>query len=66
MTVARFAACGHREDTRYIEDGECRNCRGVERLTRVGGYVAPDDVERDGEALDHAEKRSRYTVVSGQ
>lgn len=62
----RCASCGERERTRHVEDGDCRECRGIDVPERVDatGYVSPDAVERRGEAIDHAEQRSRHRVIS--
>lgn len=55
-------ACGERENARYVEDGECRDCRGVEkpRRPKVSGYVSPDRAERDADYFSHQEAVDAY------
>ena len=63
---SEIADCGHRERTRHIENGECRDCRGVAKPKRIATYRSPDYRERNAEALAHAEQRSRARVLSGR
>lgn len=65
MKVVHCPACGEREPARYVEDGECRDCRGVETPDRPTHrtYHSPDDRERNREALDHRAARSRQRVL---
>lgn len=57
MRSSIMADCGHREQKRHIEDGECRNCRGVDKLTRV------DRDHRAWTTDPYAAQRSRYRVI---
>lgn len=62
--VTNCDECNEREPTGFQRDGICRDCRGEETYSRNHrAYVSPDSVERDPEALDHAEARSRRRVV---
>jgi len=63
---SEIAACGHREPTRHIEAGECRDCRGVDKPKRIATYRSPEYRERNADALDHAEQRARERIISGQ
>ena len=62
--VSIMAECGHREQKRKIEDGECRDCRGVERLKRpdTGGNRWTDS----GEARAHRTQRHRARVINNR
>ena len=55
MTRSIIAECGHREDTRKIEGGECRDCRGVGR-SRPEHVATTDD--------PHEAARSRSRVIN--
>jgi|GEM_PF-3548191 len=63
---SEIADCGHRDATRHIENGECRDCRGVVKPKRIAQYRSPDYRERNADALAHAEQRARARVLRGR
>lgn len=63
--ITNCQECGERERVGFQRDGVCRECRGIDTdRKRIGGYVSPDQAEAQGEALDHAEARSRRRVLA--
>ena len=62
--VSIIAECGHREQKGKIEGGECRDCRGVDRLKRpdTGGNRWGDS----GEARAHRTQRQRARVINNR
>jgi hypothetical protein len=61
--VTKCSDCGQREPTRYQRDGVCRECRGITTKSRRRGYVSPDHVEANGEALAYREARNRQRII---
>ena len=55
MRTSIIAECGHRSLKMHIDDGECRDCRGVER-SRPEHVATTDD--------PHEAARSRSRVIN--
>jgi len=64
MRVGIKADCGHHEEKKHVEDGKCRNCRGVDKPEPIGNYIPQRERLQNREALDHAENESRSHVIN--
>ena len=59
--VSIKAECGHRERKSKVEDGECRDCRGVDKPKRVDtGANRWNDTK---EAKAHREAYNRQRII---
>ena len=64
MTSSIIAECGHRDRKQQIKDGECRDCRGVEKRERLGSYIPQKERLEGAERLAHTEQENRSHIIN--